>query len=118
MVRKESIIPFIWGGVVCMIILLIVIFSADWVVTSGSAQRNAEEMAEQAVIDQLAPICVLQFNQDSEKDKKLKELEELSIWGTKREEFVEEQGWATMPGSEVPVDGVAKECANRLVKIE
>jgi len=42
-------------------VLLIVIFSTGWVVTSGSAQAKAEEMAEKAVVDHLAPICVAQF---------------------------------------------------------
>ena len=36
----------------------------------------AEEMAEDAVANRLAPICVAQFNQDSEKTQKLKKLEE------------------------------------------
>ncbi len=36
--KKEMIKPFVWGIVVGVIVLLIVIFSAGWVVTSGSAQ--------------------------------------------------------------------------------
>jgi len=59
------------------IVLLIVIFSAGWVVTSGSAQAKAEEMAEDAVLDRLAPICVVQFMQDPNKKERLKELKEL-----------------------------------------
>ena len=55
----------------------------------------AEEMAEDAVGGRLAPICVEQYNQDSEKDQKLKELKEESSW--MRSEYVEKQGWATMP---------------------
>ena len=36
--KKEYIKPFVWGSAVGAIVLLIVIFSAGWVVTSGSAQ--------------------------------------------------------------------------------
>lgn len=114
--RKESIKPFVWGIVVGAIVLLIVIFSAGWVVTSGSAQKNAEEMTEQAVIDQLAPICVEQALHDPNKEERLKKLKATNSW--ERNRYVEEIGWATMPGSESPVRGVADECAERLMKTE
>lgn len=114
--KKEYIKPFVWGLVVGAIVLLIVIFSAGWVTTSGSAKAKAEEMAEEAVVDRLAPICVAQFLQDPEKDKKLKELKETSSW--QRREYVEKQGWATMPGEKEPDRQVAEECASRLVELE
>lgn len=95
-----AIIGFAWGG---------------WV-TGGTAQEMAKEMADKAVIDRLAPICVLQSNRDPEKDKKLAELKELSSWD--RRDYVEKQGWATMPGEKDPDSEVAGECASRLVESE
>jgi hypothetical protein len=115
-VKKEYIKPFVWGFVFGAIVLLIVIFSAGWVTTSGSAQNKAEEMAEEAVVARLAPICVVQFLQDPEKDKKLKELKETSSW--ERGDYVKKQGWATMPGEKEPDSKIANECANRLVELE
>ncbi len=114
--KKEYIKPFVWGLVVGAIVLLIVIFSAGWVTTSGSAQNKAEEMAEEAVVARLAPICVVQFLQDPEKDKKFKELKETSSW--ERGDYVKKQGWATMPGEKEPDSKVADECANRLAELE
>ena len=114
--RKEMIKPFVWGIVVGAIVLLIVIFSAGWVVTSGSAQEKAEEMAEKAVVDHLAPICVVQFQQDPNKEERLKELKEKSSW--ERGDYVKESGWATMPGAESPARGVADECASRLMELK
>ena len=114
--KKEYIKPFVWGFVAGAIVLLIVIFSAGWVTTSGSAQNKAEEMAEEAVVARLAPICVVQFLQDPEKDKKLKELKETSSW--ERDDYVKKQGWATMPGEKEPDSKVADECVNRLVELE
>jgi hypothetical protein len=76
----------------------------------------AEEMAEKAVVDRLAPICVEQFNQDPDKDKKLKELKEKSSYD--RGEYVEKQGWATMLGEKEPDSKVADECAKRIVELE
>ena len=72
--KKQDIKPFVWGMAAGAVVLLIVIFSAGWVTTSGSAKAKAENMAEEAVLNRLAPICVEQFNQDSEKDRKLEEL--------------------------------------------
>ena len=114
--KKEMIKPFVWGVVVGAIVLLIVIFSAGWVVTSGSAQAKAEEMAEKAVVDHLAPICVEQFQQDPNREERLKELKEKSSW--ERGDYVKETGWATMPGAESPARGVADECARRLMELK
>ena len=114
--RKEYIKPFVWGMVVGAIVLLIVIFSTGWVVTSGSAQAKAEEVARQAVVDRLAPICVAQFQQDPNREERLKELKGLDSW--KRGDYVKEQGWATMPGEKEPDSKVTEECARRLMELE
>ena len=37
-------------------------------------------MAADAVADRLTPICVAQFNQDPEKDKKLEAFKEMDSW--------------------------------------
>ena len=112
--KKEYIKPFVWGMVVGAIVLLIVIFSAGWVVTSGSAKAKAEEMAKDAVVNRLAPICVEQYLQDPKKEERLKELKNIDSW--KRGEYVQKQGWATMPGEKEPDSKVADECARRLVE--
>ena len=113
--RKEMIKPFVWGIVVGAIVLLIVIFSTGWVVTSGSAQDKAEEMAEKAVIDQLAPICVEQFLKDPNMEERFEQLKAKDSW--MRGDYVKEIGWATMPGAESPARGVADECARRLMEL-
>ncbi len=74
----------------------------------------AEELAQKAAIARLAPICVEQFNQDPEKDQKLKELKEESSW--KRSDYARKQGWATMPGEKEPDRAVASECAVMIMK--
>ncbi len=114
--KKEYIKPFVWGLAVGAIVLLIVIFSTGWVVTSGSAQTKAGEMAEEAVLKRLAPICVTQFKQDPSKEERLKELKKVDSW--KRGEYVQKQGWATMPGETEADRNVADECARRLVELE
>ena len=114
--KKEYIKPFVWGLVVSAVLTMIIGFGFGGWVTGGTAQEMAGEMAEKAVVDRLAPICVVQFNQDPEKDKKLQELKEISSY--QRGDYVEKQGWATMPGEKEPDSEVANECAKRLVELE
>ena len=114
--KKEYIKPFVWGLCVGAIVLLIVTFSAGWVVTSGSAEATAKVMAADAVLARLAPIAVAQFMQDPNRKERLKEMKEVNSW--KRGDFVKEQGWATMPGEEKPDSNVAREVADRLMKAE
>ena len=104
------------GMAVGAVVLLIVIFSAGWVVTSNSAKAQAYEVATAAVVDRLAPISVVQFMQDPNRVARLKELKALDSW--KRADYVKEQGWATMPGEKESDYNVANECAKRLVKLE
>ena len=96
------------------IVLAIVGFNWGGWVTGGTAQKMAEETAEDAVVNPLAPICVEQFNQDSEKQEKLEELKEKSVWD--RDDYVEKQGWATMPGEKTPDSKVADKCADMLIE--
>jgi hypothetical protein len=114
--KREYLKPFVWGSVAGMVVLLIVIFSAGWVVTSSSAKAQAHEIAKAAVVDRLAPISVVQFMQDPNRVERLKELKALDSW--KRADYVKEQGWATMPGEKESDYNVANECAIRLMKLE
>jgi hypothetical protein len=113
---KESIKPFVQGIVAGAIVLLIVIFWAGWVVTTSSANEDATEMAETAVVDRLAAICVAQFQQDPTREEGLVELKETSSF--QRDDYVEERGWATMPGDESPERKVADACQKQLMKLE
>jgi len=88
--KKEYIKPFAWGIAVGAIVLLIVIFSTGWVVTSGSAKTKAEEMPKNAVVGRLASICVEQSSRNPNKEERLKELKALDPW--KRGEYAQKQG--------------------------
>ena len=69
---REKIEPGVWGAIVGAIVLAAIGFGWGGWVTGGTAQEMAEEMAENSVVDRLVPICVMQFNCDSEKDQKFK----------------------------------------------
>ena len=117
--KKEYIKPFAWGMGVGAVVLLIVIFSAGWVVTSNSAKAEAKATATEAVMDRLAPIAVAQFMQDPKKQQRLEEMKKLDSWGeNSRSDYVEKQGWATMPGEKKPDGQVADELARRLMDLK
>lgn len=111
----EKIKTGLWGAIGGAIVLAIVGFAWGGWVTGETAEEMAEEMAENAVVDRLAPICVEQFNQGSEKDLKLKELKEKAFY--ERGGYVEKQGWATMLGEEKPDSKIAKKCADMLMQL-
>lgn len=112
---KNQIKPFAWGAVAGAIALSIIMFSTGWAVTSSTSNSNARKMSEAAVVDNLAGICVAQFERAEDRDVKLNALVETDSW--RRSTYVTDQGWATMPGSESPTRNVANVCAERLAKL-
>ena len=97
-----------WGAIGGAIVLSVIGFKwGGWVTHS-----TAEAMADEAVVNRLADICVNQFNHDPQRDQKLKEMNNLGSW--ERHSYVEKQGWATMPGTTEPNSEVADKCAAKL----
>ena len=113
--KKEMIKPLLCGVIAGAVVTLIVIFSSGFAVTKGSAQEQAEQMAREAVVDQLATICVAKFNQDPNKDQKLKELKESPTY--QRVDYLKKQGWAKMPGIKEHNYNVYYECADRIMSL-
>ena len=113
--KKESIQPFVTGLAIGAICLLIVIFWAGWVVTSGTARAQAQRVSEEAVLDNLAPICVAEFQKDPNMAQDLKELKAKNSWD--RGDYVKKKGWATMLGSKSPAPGLSDKCAEEILKL-
>ena len=114
--KKQQIKPFAWGAVVGAIALPIAMFSTGWVVTSSSANANAKTMSQSAVVESLAAICVAQFQEAVNKEESLSELMATNSW--QRKNYVSDQGWATMPGSDAPASRVAAACAEQLATLQ
>ena len=112
--KKEVIKPLVGGIAIGAIALLIVIFWTGWVMTSSSAKEQGEQMAKEAVLENLVPICVAQYLQDSNKVEKYVELKETAYW--QRDDYVEKIGWSIMPGSKSSVRGVADKCAKQILE--
>jgi hypothetical protein len=80
---------------------------------AGSAEQQAVERANSALIEALTPICVERFKQDIDREQKLAALKNEYAW--QRDAFVTKQGWATMPGGGKSNSRVAQECASRIL---
>jgi hypothetical protein len=108
-VVKEKIKIGVWGAIGGAIVTMIVGFAwGGWVLGSNSLSMS-KETAQTAVVDRLAPICVAQFNQDPDREKKLIEFREVNSW--KKGQYVQDQGWATMPFEKEPDGDVADRCS-------
>ena len=116
MIKEMMKPPFIWGIVTGAIVLLIVVFWTGWVVTSSTAEDRGKQIAKEAVLEQLIPICVAQYLKDPNKVERFAEMKEKSYW--QRDDYVEKIGWSNMPGSESSVRGVADKCEKQIIEIE
>jgi hypothetical protein len=106
--------PGLWGAVIGAVATMIIGFSWMGWTLGSSAERVAQTRADLAMTSALTPICVDRFMKQADAGKKLVGLRETDTW--KRAELVEQGGWATMPGSTKPADGLASACAEALVK--
>ena len=104
-----------WSWVACVVLTMIIGFAWGGWVTGRTSRKLAEDVADDAVAERLGLICVAQFNQDPAKDQKLAELRETSVY--QRRNYVQDQGWATMPGEETPDRAVAEDCVKLLLLI-
>ena len=105
-----------WACLASVVLTIVVGFAWGGWVTGGSSLKAGVTVGKDAVILRLAPICVAQFNQDPEKALKLDELNGMSSY--QRAQYVQDQGWATMPGEEKPDRKVAEACAKLLIEMK
>lgn len=104
-----------WIAMGAIVLTLILGFTRGGWTTASTAEDMAETSAQSAVVARLTPICVAQFDADSQSAEKLEELKEIGSF--RRATFVQDQGWATMPGESAPDKRVASECASQIVQI-
>ena len=105
-----------WFVVAAVILTIIVGFTWGGWVTGGTAKKMAEVAATKAVVERLALICVDQFRQDPDKEQKL--IEFIDTKAYQRDDYVTDQGWATMFGDEKPDKNVADACAELIELID
>ena len=105
--------PALWGAVGGAVLLALVGFAWGGWMTAAKARETAMRDSNVAVVAALAPICAIQFKAQADAGTKLGELTKLASY--EQAGFIDKGGWATMPGADKPIDGVARGCLNLLV---
>ena len=113
MTMPKFMTPALWGTAAGALGTVVLGFTLGGWVTGSKAEVVAQERASNAVIAALAPICVENYRKSSDAPAQLTALKALDSW--KRAGFIEERGWAKMPGAEQINSAMAAECAKQIV---
>jgi len=106
--------PALWGAAGGAAVLALVGFAWGGWVTGGTAEKQAKQRADTAVVAALTPFCVAKFNAASDVAVHRAALKKISTW--EHAAYLEKGGWATMPGAANPNGDVALACAEALAK--
>jgi hypothetical protein len=107
--------PMLWGAAGGAVVLAIVGFTWGGWMTTGTANKLADERADSAVVAVLTPICVEKFQQSGDAVANLVALKKISSnW--EQGNFIEKGGWATRPGATSSDYVLARACADKLVQ--
>jgi len=107
--------PGLWGAAGGAIVLAVLGFTGGGWMTTGTANKLADQRADSAVVEVLTPICVESFQQDGNAIVNLAALKKISsTW--EQGNYLEKGGWATRPGALSPDYVLARACAEKLVQ--
>jgi hypothetical protein len=107
--------PALWGAAGGAIALAIVGFTWGGWMTTGTANKLADQRADSAVVAILTPICVDKFQQNGDAIANLAALRKISSsW--EQGNFIQKGGWATRPGATSADYVLARACAEKLVQ--
>ena len=97
-----------WGMILGAAGAMLIGFNWGGWTTRGTSQQTTEA----AVLGARAAICVAQFVDAPNHQRRLKELKAVNSW--ERDAYIGTGGWDKMPGEEKAGDAVARECADGL----
>jgi alpha/beta superfamily hydrolase len=107
--------PALWGIAGGAAAMAFVGFTWGGWVTGGTAEAQAKQREEAAIVATLAPMCAARFQASPDAAGNLSILKKTESWS--QGGYVEKGGWATAPGSTPTshVSQVARACAVLLV---
>ena len=106
--------PLLIGGAIGAAATLVLGFTWGGWFTASKAEVNARARADTAVVAALAPICVANYRKSADAQVQLIALGKVDTW--QLASFVEEAGWAKMPGSDSINSTMARTCAEMILK--
>jgi predicted dienelactone hydrolase len=105
-----------WSVAGAAVATMVVGFSFGGWTTGGSAATMAAQAARDARAELVASVCVDNFVASENSAAQLVALKETSSW--KRDDLIEDGGWAKLAGMEKSVPGAADLCAKQLVAMD
>lgn len=112
--QGESRTRLVQGAAFGAVVTMVVGFSWGGWVLGNTAKTLATDAASAALVAKLAPICAERFRAATDAAAQLIELKKTSAW--QQDDFITKGKWSVMQGAEKGENGVAKACAELLVK--
>jgi len=113
--KGESLTRLAQGAAVGAVATMIIGFNWGGWVLGKTAETNATQRVNAALVQAYGPVCIERFKQQPNVEAKWVELTKVDTW--RRENYIKESGFATPPGSTSPNLAVADACADALSKI-
>jgi len=102
-----------WACAGCVVATMIVGFAWGGWVTGGTSQKMTTQATTEARAELAAAVCVDRFAKGPDATAQLVQLKGTESW--KRDQFIEDGGWATLPGADKAISGAAAICARQLI---
>ena len=107
--------PALWGAAGGAALIALLGFTWFGWVTSSTAERQAKQQTETALVTALTPVCVEKFKESADAAKNFEALNKIE-YSWEKGSFVQKGGWATPPGAKEPNAALAQACAEALGK--
>jgi hypothetical protein len=114
--RPSKIVLF-WSCAACVALTMIVGFSWGGWTTGGTAQEMVERATKETREQVAAALCVERFVGAQDAGVQLASLKDVTS-SYRQRQFIEEGGWATLPGTDRASAKGADLCAKRLLEME
>jgi len=106
-----------WSAAGAAVVAIVIGFSWGGWVTGGTARDMAQDASEDTYAQLAAAVCVARFTAAPDAREQLVALKRISS-SYRQRDFIEEGGWATMPGSESADRDATRLCVEELSKME
>jgi hypothetical protein len=113
--KGESLTRLAQGAAFGAVATMIIGFNWGGWVLGKTAEKNATTLVNAALVQAYGPVCIERFKLQPNVEAKWVELTKIDTW--RRDNYIEESGFATPPGSTSPNPAVAEACADALSKI-
>ena len=115
MFKGESLVRLGQGAAIGAVAAMIIGFNWGGRVLGRTAEANAVQRVNSALVQAYGPVCIERFKQQANVEQKWAELAKIETY--RRGAYIQESDFATPPGSTSPNPAIADACADALSKV-